>query len=175
MLGALLPDAQLDVRLPERRLQLLDLVEQLPPARVRRRLAAPDQAGLAALEELPLPRRDRLLRRLPAPSGLRHAHLATDDCHDEPVLVFNRETEGRATCSSLHQEPDTNPTARFREAGQQDTLKPATIHQRGESAPSGIRTRATTLKGWRPGPLVDGGGRARIPAAGATIRGRPGG
>ena len=29
-------------------------------------------------------------------------------------------------------------------------------------APSGIRTRATTLKGWRPRPLVDGGGRARI-------------
>ena len=28
------------------------------------------------------------------------------------------------------------------------------------NAPSGIRTRATTLKGWRPGPLVDGGGRA---------------
>ena len=27
-------------------------------------------------------------------------------------------------------------------------------------APSGIRTRATTLKGWRPGPLVDGGGRS---------------
>ena len=30
------------------------------------------------------------------------------------------------------------------------------------NAPSGIRTRATTLKGWRPRPLVDGGGRARI-------------
>ena len=43
------------------------------------------------------------------------------------------------------------------------------------NAPSGIRTRATTLKGWRPGPLVDGGGRARIPAAGATIGGRAGG
>jgi hypothetical protein len=28
-------------------------------------------------------------------------------------------------------------------------------------APSGIRTRATTLKGWRPRPLVDGGGRAQ--------------
>ena len=28
-----------------------------------------------------------------------------------------------------------------------------------QDAPSGIRTRATTLKGWRPGPLVDGGGR----------------
>src|SRR6266576_422670 len=31
-------------------------------------------------------------------------------------------------------------------------------------APSGIRTRATTLKGWRPGPLVEGGGRRRIAA-----------
>src|SRR5581483_2831256 len=27
-------------------------------------------------------------------------------------------------------------------------------------APNGIRTRATTLKGWRPRPLVDGGGLA---------------
>jgi hypothetical protein len=27
----------------------------------------------------------------------------------------------------------------------------------GDDAPSGIRTRATTLKGWRPRPLVDGG------------------
>jgi hypothetical protein len=33
-----------------------------------------------------------------------------------------------------------------------------------KDAPSGIRTRATTLKGWRPGPLVDGGGRRRIAA-----------
>jgi hypothetical protein len=32
------------------------------------------------------------------------------------------------------------------------------------NAPSGIRTRATTLKGWRPRPLVDGGGRPRIAA-----------
>jgi hypothetical protein len=31
-------------------------------------------------------------------------------------------------------------------------------------APSGIRTRATTLKGWRPRPLVDGGGESRIAA-----------
>src|SRR4029077_11692255 len=31
-------------------------------------------------------------------------------------------------------------------------------------APSGIRTRATTLKGWRPRPLVDGGGGSRIAA-----------
>jgi hypothetical protein len=31
----------------------------------------------------------------------------------------------------------------------------------GDDAPSGIRTRATTLKGWRPRPLVDGGGRAQ--------------
>jgi hypothetical protein len=45
------------------------------------------------------------------------------------------------------------------------------------SAPSGIRTRATTLKGWRPGPLVDGGGQARIAAgrAGLHVLARAGG
>ena len=40
-------------------------------------------------------------------------------------------------------------------------------------APSGIRTRATTLKGWRPRPLVDGGGRPRI-AANGVYTGRAG-
>src|SRR5262249_55867045 len=39
-----------------------------------------------------------------------------------------------------------------------------------KGAPSGIRTRATALKGPRPGPLVDGGGRARIAP---TPRARP--
>jgi hypothetical protein len=34
------------------------------------------------------------------------------------------------------------------------------VSARSWIAPSGIRTRATTLKGWRPGPLVDGGGRS---------------
>ena len=43
----------------------------------------------------------------------------------------------------------------------------------GDDAPSGIRTRATTLKGWRPRPLVDGGGRARI-AATRVYTGRAG-
>ena len=32
-----------------------------------------------------------------------------------------------------------------------------------QECPQRDRTRATTLKGWRPGPLVDGGGRPRIP------------
>jgi hypothetical protein len=36
-------------------------------------------------------------------------------------------------------------------------------------APSGIRTRATALKGPRPGPLVDGGGKARIAAKNARL------
>src|SRR5205823_14760684 len=31
----------------------------------------------------------------------------------------------------------------------------------GRGAPNGIRTRATALKGPRPGPLVDGGGAAQ--------------
>ena len=32
-------------------------------------------------------------------------------------LSSTEKTEGRATCSSLHKEPDTNPHARFRDAG----------------------------------------------------------
>jgi len=79
MFGAALPDPQLDVRLAERGLQLLVLIEQLPLSCVRRRLAAFDQASLAALQKLPLPGRDRLLRRLPAPSRLRNAHLPAND------------------------------------------------------------------------------------------------
>src|SRR3954462_7698477 len=43
-------------------------------------------------------------------------------------------------------------------------VEPNPAHELGLYAPSGIRTRATTLKGWRPGPLVDGGGRCRIAA-----------
>ena len=38
-------------------------------------------------------------------------------------------------------------------------------------APSGIRTRATALKGPRPGPLVDGGRGQLTPAAGKEIGG----
>src|SRR5205814_825212 len=76
--------------------QLLVLLQQRPLTRVDARLAALAQAGLAPLQELPLPGRDRLLRRLPTPSSLGHAHLATDDGKDEPAFVFNR--ENRRTC-----------------------------------------------------------------------------
>ena len=48
------------------------------------------------LEKLPLPGRDRLLRRLATPSGLGHRHLPADDCENKPILVFNR--ENRRTC-----------------------------------------------------------------------------
>src|SRR5215470_8519267 len=37
-----------------------------------------------------------------------------------------------------------------------------------QDAPNGIRTRATALKGPRPGPLVDGGRELRLPRATAT-------
>jgi len=47
-------------------------------------------------------------------------------------LSSTEKTEGRATCSSLHKEPDTNPHARFRDAGHsisrhtlQDHLSPS--------------------------------------------------
>jgi hypothetical protein len=41
------------------------------------------------------------------------------------------------------------------------TVEPNRLRHTGRYAPSGIRTRATTLKGWRPGPLVDGGGASQ--------------
>ena len=48
------------------------------------------------LEKLPLPGRDRLLRRLATPSGLGHRDLPADDRENKPILVFNR--ENRRTC-----------------------------------------------------------------------------
>jgi hypothetical protein len=54
VLGRLLPDAQLDMRFTERRLQLLDPLEQLPLARVRSRLAVLGQPLLAVLQKQPL-------------------------------------------------------------------------------------------------------------------------
>jgi hypothetical protein len=76
---------------PMRRLQLFDLVEHRALTRVDARLASLAQTGLATLEKLPLPGRDRLLRRLATPSGLGHRHLPADDCENKPILVFNRE------------------------------------------------------------------------------------
>jgi len=84
------------MRFTERHLQLLDLLEQLPLARVRPRLAVLGQPLLAVLQKQPLPVRNRLLRRLAAPSGLGHAHLTRDDCEHKPIFVFNR--ENRRTC-----------------------------------------------------------------------------
>lgn len=68
MLRALLPDSQLDVGLPERRLQLLDLLEPLPLPHVWTRLAVLRQALLATLQEEAL--RDRPLASLTTTSGL---------------------------------------------------------------------------------------------------------
>ena len=81
---------------PMRRLQLFDLVEHRALTRVDARLASLAQTGLATLEKLPLPGRDRLLRRLATPSGLGHRDLPADDCENKPILVFNR--ENRRTC-----------------------------------------------------------------------------
>src|SRR5260370_25643553 len=78
MLGALLPDAQLDMRLAERGLQLLVLVGECPLALVRLRQAVRGETGLSAFEELPLPGRARLLARLAAPTRLRNRQRATD-------------------------------------------------------------------------------------------------
>ena len=65
-----------------------------------------------------------------------------------------RPTRSRPRCRLARR-----PRSRRRQAPR---CLPATSPSRGRyfgDAPSGIRTRATTLKGWRPRPLVDGGGR----------------
>ena len=82
MLGAALPNPELDVRFTQSRLQLLDLVKLHPLARVRAGLAALDKPRLAALQELPFPGRDRLLARLPTTSGLGGRHLTRNDRED---------------------------------------------------------------------------------------------
>src|SRR5439155_19323750 len=98
-----------------------DFLEQLPLTQVRPRRPALGQASLAALQELLLPTRDRLLARLAAASSLDDRHLATDDCKDEPELVFNR--ENRRTCQRKLPSRGARhyPHARIREAGQHQT------------------------------------------------------
>jgi hypothetical protein len=77
----------------------------------------------------------------------------------------------RSACSSL------GTPSRSRGVGRRGGPAPRDRQPRAgrEDAPSGIRTRATTLKGWRPRPLVDGGpSRARIALdAGYTRRRGP--
>jgi hypothetical protein len=113
VLGALLPDAQLDMRLPERGIQLLDLLEQLP-------LAAfgpgfPFSAGPC----LPLSRNSRFQLEIDcsdafpwrAASAIKTFPPMT--ARTSRYLSSTEKTEGRATCSSLHQEADTNPLPDF--------------------------------------------------------------
>ena len=49
-------------------------------------------------------------------------------------LSSTEKTEGRATGSSLHEEPDTNPPARIRDAGH---MKPGAVHSVSTGAPGG--------------------------------------
>jgi hypothetical protein len=87
---------------------------------------------------------------------------ADDPCvliRSEFRLVGRKIDRVRAVPTALERRNDALPTG-GRLAGAVDENKVAQI----ASAPSGIRTRATTLKGWRPRPLVDGGGRPRIAA-----------
>ena len=118
MLGALLPDPQLDVRLAERSLQLLDLVE-------------PTAAHAAFGPGEPFSASPACQTRETAASSSRST--ARSPCHGAPLprstsprlmtartsryLSSIEKTEGRATSCSLHEEPDTNPHARIRDAG----------------------------------------------------------
>ena len=49
-------------------------------------------------------------------------------------LSSTEKTEGRATDRSLHEEPDTNPPARIRDAGH---MKPGAVHSVSTGAPGG--------------------------------------
>src|SRR6185503_20839879 len=49
-------------------------------------------------------------------------------------LSSTEKTEGRATDRSLHEEPDTNPPARIRDAGD---MKPGAVHSVSTGAPGG--------------------------------------
>src|SRR5690348_15718233 len=53
--------------------------------------------------------------------------------------------------------PASSATAVARDEAVMARLQPSRSSSR--NTPDGIRTRAATLKGWRLGPLVDGGGR----------------
>ena len=90
------------VRLTERGLQLLVLLGKRTLTLARLQRPTRYQSGLAALQELALPGRDRLLTRLATTSSLRDRHLTADDCEDEPVLLFNRKPRrtGHATLPS---------------------------------------------------------------------------
>ena len=59
MLRALLPDPQLDMRLTERGLQLLDFIEQLPFTPVRTRQPALDETGGNVTQAAQLAKRNR--------------------------------------------------------------------------------------------------------------------
>src|SRR6266496_4372674 len=80
----------------------------------------------SASPRLPLSRNSRFQVEIDCSDALpRRAASATDisppmTARTSRYLSSIEKTEGRATCSSLHEEPDTNPTARFRDAGQGD-------------------------------------------------------
>src|SRR3989304_1568316 len=89
----------------------------------------------------------------------------------EVLLPIHRACRGPGlllvlTCSFCHCGPPSGSTMSRGSRASPRRLGPrgrgARRRGTGRNAPNGIRTRATTLKGWRPRPLVDGGGRPRI-------------
>src|SRR5204863_5168096 len=115
-----------------------------------------------------------LRKRAPRqPEGLPH-HVRrevalADDPHREVVDRLEVRSVQRVERFKFSGERTGIPRLRRSSSGRYCLHAPPSVPNRSvgqwaekESAPSGIRTRATTLKGWRPGPLVDGGGPARI-------------
>ena len=88
-------------------------------------------------------------------------------CRTEPSVSFARKARACASGSKASRSPEPTPSTGLdgvrggRDAGRHAYVNHACMH-----APNGIRTRATALKGPRPGPLVDGGvrnGQASVP------------
>jgi hypothetical protein len=113
MLGAALPDAQLDVRLPQRGLQLLDLLGELALARVWP--GGPPSAKPA----LPLSRNCCFQREIDCSDALPRRAASTIvisplmTARTSRYLSSREKTGERAKASSLHEEPDVTPTPEF--------------------------------------------------------------
>src|SRR5690606_37553764 len=116
-----LPHPQLDMRLAQCRGQLVDLGLQLLLTTRGTGLTALGNPGPAALEELGLPPRHRLLRDLVPPSGLGDRHLPAQHAQHDPDLVLHREHRGTAhrhtSCSGTYIPPEPQSLTR-------DTCRP---------------------------------------------------
>src|SRR5690606_37094778 len=104
------------MRLAQCRGQLVDLGLQLLLTTRGTGLTALGNPGPAALEELGLPPRHRLLRDLVPPSGLGDRHLPGQHAQHDPDLVLHRDHRGTAhrhtSCSGTYITPEPQSLTR---------------------------------------------------------------